>query len=665
MAAIVAFAATTVGVQIGTQEPAAAVDLLEYCDQHPGNWWGYRYEACAEQDVYIVLINAQTLQQTGTVTFHITRRLWLNDGLMRFAETVTVSRKSYTNSGSTVLHDVDMGCSGQCIVDSADAVGLTPPGITSSGTWYYRSTLGANWHTTLHTNMSLEISAPNTIPDSVTWRSPDVRCDTLTYIQGEGCVFPWAIPIASWSTGQGFDDIINHIAYAQGVRGLPGRPGTTPLHRTTDPLTQTANRNIACPSSFPTGTGQSCDEYPFASTSEGAASGIGYSARAVDAVQNYTHGGHLSTFLARQRVIHGDAYWVTVSGATIVSSYPIGGGSGSGGGGSSGGTVSKAEPALVRDNGDSTMKIWRWKSDGSSFDRTNDLQSGAFRLSQVENRVASGDVDGDGDDDIVMAYQNNDGTFSFHVFKNGNSWAGIWYTSGPFSLGPVDGRLVVGDFGGDNKEEPALVRDNGDGTMKIWRWTSDGNSFNQSTHYQSGPFHLGNVADRVAAGDADGDGKDDIVMAYQKPDGTFGFYVFKSGLSASVWYTSGQFHLGPVGNRMVMGDFGGDSKEEPALVRDNGDGTMKIWRWTSDGNSFNGAADYDSGSFHLSAVEDRVAAGDVDGDGKDDIVMAYQKSDGTFSFHVFDAGASWAGVWYTSGQYHLGPVAGRITVGRW
>jgi hypothetical protein len=54
----------------------------------------------------------------------------------------------------------------------------------------------------------------------------------------------------------------------------------------------------------------------------------------------------------------------------------------------------------------------------------------------VAGRVDSGDVDGDGDD-VVMAYQNADGTFGFHVWRSGTTYAGIWYTSGPFDLNAV------------------------------------------------------------------------------------------------------------------------------------------------------------------------------------------------------------------------------------
>ncbi len=79
-------------------------------------------------------------------------------------------------------------------------------------------------------------------------------------------------------------------------------------------------------------------------------------------------------------------------------------------------------------------------------------------------------------------------------------------------------RLGVGDFTGDGKAEPARAKDLGDNTMRIFRWTSTATAFTGPPTFTSGPFGLRNVADRMAAGDVNGDGKDALVMACQDVD---------------------------------------------------------------------------------------------------------------------------------------------------
>jgi hypothetical protein len=211
----------------------------------------------------------------------------------------------------------------------------------------------------------------------------------------------------------------------------------------------------------------------------------------------------------------------------------------------------RSSPLLAYDSGTSTI-LYRWASTGSSFSGLSTATWGSFDLDRVGGRIASGDVDGDGTDDTVMAYQNGDGTFSFKVLLHGTSSPVTWYTSGPFSQGPVGDRLIVGDFNGDGRAEPILGYDGGTSTI-LYRWYSTGSSFGSLSTATYGSLDLDNVGSRMAVGDVNGDGIDDIVIDYQNSDTTFTYKVFLNGTIAPVdWYTSGPFNQNPV-HKLLLG----------------------------------------------------------------------------------------------------------------
>jgi hypothetical protein len=64
---------------------------------------------------------------------------------------------------------------------------------------------------------------------------------------------------------------------------------------------------------IPEGNGNSCDEYPFASTIQGAANANGhFSLRALNHAQNVAHGNVLRSFYAHYRVGGDNQFWVSI-----------------------------------------------------------------------------------------------------------------------------------------------------------------------------------------------------------------------------------------------------------------------------------------------------------------------------------------------------------------
>ena len=333
-------------------------------------------------------------------------------------------------------------------------------------------------------------------------------------------------------------------------------------------------------------------------------------------------------------------------------------------------SVRKA-PSMFYRTGASSLNIFRWASSGTAFSLlpTTGISSG-YGLDNVGQHMVSVDVNGDGADDNVLAYQYSNGTMRLHVFLNGSWYQGDagWFQSGTFNMANVNGRMVGGDFNGDGKGDVAMLYASGGG-VKVFRFLSTGSSFNYDSITIASGYSMSSVDDNVAAADVNGDGKDDLVVAYQYGDGTWRLHVFLNANSyqgPGGWFQGGIFNLDLVNGRMVGGDFNGDGKGDVALLYDNGGG-VTVYRFTSTGSSFSYSTGVISSGYNLDNVGKNVAAGDINGNGTDDIAVAYQYPDGTFRYHVFVNGISYAGPngYYQSGNFNLDNVSGRMSMGKW
>ncbi|NNH76062.1 hypothetical protein HLB23_40505 [Nocardia uniformis] len=197
--------------------------------------------------------------------------------------------------------------------------------------------------------MSIEYWFGNNAPNisesnSDTITMNQMRCDTtIKNNQGnwqQGCVVASHTP--TFAIGADVAEQTGHIQAAIGS-GLPGVAGR-PLHRQADRNSIDINRQTACPKRGPVSDarkvdGRSCDEYPFASSTEGAATSggpgrtfnpechvpdlgsssdqRGYSVCMINHDQNITSGRKLGTFYALMRVINQDPYAIDARGGTL------------------------------------------------------------------------------------------------------------------------------------------------------------------------------------------------------------------------------------------------------------------------------------------------------------------------------------------------------------
>ncbi len=300
-------------------------------------YFGHRLAACGAWNGTLTtfeIVNGVRVQ-SGLATFALMSYVYTSATLGTWAHQFSISQS--TASGEAVGYSVmgAFGCAGACTTSG----GTIPVTALTNGVWHDYEAFGDTTATTpgaIGSGQSLwdfNYVKGSIISDTATMWSPTVRCDRAVPGASLGCVLPdWTPGItyyaASWPT------FGPHIVAAQ-ASGLPGGSPQNPLNRTTDQVLRDANRTLSC-GNAPSIPLFSCDEYPFASTYQGAVNSgggprtyswcqmtlpgpsstgpLGYSVCMIDANENSLAGSSMNTVLFMgQRVMEGDPFYVQIS----------------------------------------------------------------------------------------------------------------------------------------------------------------------------------------------------------------------------------------------------------------------------------------------------------------------------------------------------------------
>lgn len=264
----------------------------------------------------------------------------------------------------------------------------------------------------------------------------------------------------------------------------------------------------------------------------------------------------------------------------------------------------RSQVALLRDPAsDLSLRIGLLErgTSGDALGESAWYASGPGSFSLARSKVAVLDVTGDGKDDLVVLYSDGPAAVRFLVFRSTGSafeltGLGGWWRSDGYAWSRVEA-LLGGTFR-DNGPATVLAVYRYDGfQVRVHAFESTGSAFAYSGNggiFDSGAGQYDATKARFMVGRfTRSGGPDQLAALYQYP----GFRVRLHVLDP-----------GPAG----------------ALVQVNG--------WSGV---------YDSGEGQYDLTKASVAAGDVDGDGRSDVLSLYSYADGSARLHVFSGAAGY------------------------
>ncbi len=247
--------------------------------------------------------------------------------------------------------------------------------------------------------------------------------------------------------------------------------------------------------------------------------------------------------------------------------------------------------------------------------------------------VAIGDLDGDGKPDMAAA---NSSANSVSVLRNTSTPGSISMAAKvDFTAGNTPFFISISDLDGDGKRDMVVANAAAlTNTVSVLRNTSTAGTITSSSFAAKVPFTTGPIPRSVSIGDVDGDNKPELVVANSEATNTT-LSVLRNistsgNITASSFDVKTDFTTGISPYQVTLGDADGDGKADMVVANQNSN-TISVLRNTSAPGSISAAAKVD---FATGNSPRSIAIGDLDGDGIPEIVAGNFSSNSVSIFQI-------------------------------
>jgi hypothetical protein len=244
---------------------------------------------------------------------------------------------------------------------------------------------------------------------------------------------------------------------------------------------------------------------------------------------------------------------------------------------------------VLYDLGGSRSRLYVFISDGQRAVKRTAWTSRAGVFARSRAKLAVGDLNRDGCDDVIALYDRGHASAALYRFvsKGTTFTASVGWSARRGTFSCAKAQLAAGDFTGGGRDDALVLYRSTTTSSRLYVFASGSTKFTKKMFWR-GAYAAGRA--KLAAGDVDSDGHCDAITLYRKPDNTGRIDVFRSSgtkfAKPAVWYGRAGDQVLGLTCRFAAGDVTGDGRADVVLARPAGSSTSDLTTFVSDGTSF-------------------------------------------------------------------------------